>query len=147
MRPSKHLLPMSLVALALIAAATVARGERAGSKTAATSTAPVKVVDLKVIPEGKKGPEGQLHDNFTVTEFHVSVGQPVTLQIDNTDTAVHSITSQEAGVSILVQPGTHDYTLVVEKPGRFEWHCILPCDPWSMERVGYMRGFITATAS
>src|SRR5271167_2052392 len=141
MRPSKRIIPMSIIALALIAVATAARGERA------TPTPAPKVVDLQVIAEGKKGPEGQMHDNFTVTEFHVSVGQRVTLHIDSTDTAVHSITSPEAGVSIVVEPGTHDYTLVVEKPGKFEWHCMFPCDPWSMERAGYMRGFITATAS
>ncbi len=141
MRPSKHIAPMALIALALIAAVTVARGERATPRPAA------KVLDLEVIPEGRKGPEGQLHDNFTVTDFHVEVGQRVTLHIDNTDTAVHSITSQEAGVNIVVQPGTHDYTLVVERAGKFEWHCAFPCDPWSMERLGYMRGFITATES
>ncbi|MHB8492586.1 MAG: hypothetical protein ACYDA6_10305 [Solirubrobacteraceae bacterium] len=109
--------------------------------------ASAKVVELKVIAEGKKGPEGQLHDDFTVTEFHVTVGQAVTLRIDNTDTVPHSITSQEAGVNIVAQPGTHGYTLVVDRAGRFEWNCMFPCDPWSMQHVGYMRGFITATAS
>ena len=132
---------MSVIGLALVAAVTVARGQRA------TPTPAAKVVGLKVIAEGKKGPEGQMHDNFTVTEFHVSVGQRVTLHIDNTDTAVHSITSPEAGVRIIVQPGTHDYTLVVDKRGKFEWYCGFACDPWAMERVGYMRGFITATES
>ena len=78
---------------------------------------------------------------------HVTVGQPVTLRIDNTDTVPHSITSPEAGVSIVAEPGTHGYTLLVNQAGRFEWHCICPCDPWSMEHVGYMRGFIAATAS
>jgi heme/copper-type cytochrome/quinol oxidase subunit 2 len=82
-----------------------------------------------------------------VTDFHVTVAQPVTLRIDNTDTVPHSITSPAAGVSIIVLPGTHDYTLLVNQAGKFEWHCVFPCDPWSMAHVGYMRGFITATAA
>ena len=111
------------------------------------SGAPAKVIDVEVIPEGKKGPEGKMHDDFTVTEFHVTVGQPVTLRINNTDTVPHSITSPEAGVSIVAEPGTHGYTLLVNQAGKFEWHCMFPCDPWSMEHIGYMRGSITATAS
>jgi plastocyanin len=117
-------------------------GGAAGTKGAVSET-----VSLKVIPEGKKGPEGKLHDDFTVTEFHVIVGKPLTLKIDNTDTVPHSITAPEAGVNIIVQPGTHEYKLTVDKPGTYEWHCIFPCDPWSMEHVGYMRGYITATAA
>jgi hypothetical protein len=111
------------------------------------SSAPAAVVELKIVAEGKKGPEGKLHDDFTVTEFHVTVGQPVTLRIDNTDTVPHSITSPEAGVNVVAAPGTHGYTLLVKTAGKFEWHCVFPCDPWSMVHVGYMRGFITATPS
>jgi heme/copper-type cytochrome/quinol oxidase subunit 2 len=113
--------------------------------TAASATAPAEVVDLKVAPEIKKGPEGKLHDAFTVTEFHVKVGQPLTLHVDNTDTAPHSITAPEAGVNIVIQPGTHDYTLVANKAGKFEWNCALPCDPWAMAHPGYMAGYITAS--
>jgi len=108
---------------------------------------PAKVIDVSVIPEGKKGPEGAMHDDFTVSEFHVTVGRPLTLRIDNTDTQPHSISSPEAHVYIIAQPGTHGYTLLVDKPGKFEWHCEFLCDPWAMEHVGYMRGFITATPS
>src|ERR1700690_3013924 len=75
------------------AAATVAWGPAAAPAPVAVA----KVVDLKVVAEGKKGPEGTLHDEFTVTNFNVKVGQPVTLHIDNTDDTVHSITSAEAG--------------------------------------------------
>jgi plastocyanin len=124
------------------AAATVAAAPTA---TAPTPTAAATVVSLKVIPEGKKGPEGTLHDEFTVTNFNVKVGQPVTLHIDNTDNTVHSITSAEAGVNIVVQPGIHNYTLTVSKAGKFEWNCAFPCDPWAMAHPGYMAGYITAT--
>ena len=115
------------------------------ASTAVAAAAAPKVVDLKIVPEGKKGPEGKLHDVFTVTEFHVNVGQSVTLHVDNTDTAPHSITSAAAGVNIMIQPGTHDYTLEVAKAGKFEWNCALPCDPWAMAHAGYMAGYITAS--
>jgi hypothetical protein len=121
--------------------------QASAASPANASSAPAAVVELKIVAEGKKGPEGKLHDNFTVTEFHVTVGQPVTLRIDNTDTVPHSITSPEAGVNIVASPGTHGYTLLVKTAGRFEWHCVFPCDPWAMVHVGYMRGFITATSS
>jgi hypothetical protein len=144
-------LAMSLVALARTSATNTTTLAVANQATAALPTgapsALAKVIELKVIASGKKGPDGKLHDDFTVSEFHVTVGQAVTLRIDNTDTVPHSITSPEAAVSIIVLPGTHDYTLLVKRAGKFEWHCAFPCDPWSMAHAGYMRGFITATAA
>ncbi len=142
---------MSLVALARTTGTNTTTLAVANEATAAPPTggpsAQTKVIELSVIASGKKGPDGKLHDDFTVTDFQVTVGQPVTLRIDNTDTVPHSLTAPAAGVSIIVLPGTHDYTLLVKQAGKFEWHCVFPCDPWSMAHVGYMRGFITATAA
>ena len=144
---------LSVVALVKVAErnqATVA-SQRAASKSVATPAAALgpaaKVIDLSVIPEGKRGPEDEMHDEFTVSEFHVTAGRPVTLRIDNTDDQPHSITSTGAKVYIIAEPGTHTYTLFVDKPGRFEWHCAFLCDPWAMAHIGYMRGYITATPS
>jgi plastocyanin len=103
-----------------------------------------KTVDLSVSPGIKPGPGGKLHDAFSVTNFTVRAGKPVTLVIDNTDNAKHSITASAAGVNIVVRPGVHTYTLLVHKQGRFEWICAFPCDPYSMGHVGYMRGYITS---
>jgi hypothetical protein len=102
-------------------------------------------VYLSVTPGIKPGPDGKLHDAFSVTNFYTHVGQPVKLVINNTDTVDHSITSASAGVSIIAKPGTHTYTLLVRKAGRFEWMCMMPCDPYSMSHLGYMRGYITAS--
>jgi hypothetical protein len=145
-------LAMSVVAVARTgpsSATTTVTVANPAPSTPPTSgpSASAKVIDLTVIASGKKGPDGKLHDDFTVTDFHVTVGQPLTLRIDNTDTVPHSITSPEAGVNIIVSPGTHDYTLLVHRAGTFEWHCVFPCDPWSMTHIGYMRGVITATAA
>ncbi|MGI8715085.1 MAG: cupredoxin domain-containing protein [Solirubrobacteraceae bacterium] len=95
-------------------------------------------------PGVKPGPDGKLHDAFSVTDFTLHSGQPVKLVINNTDTSPHSINAPAAGVNIVVRPGTHTYTLVVRRTGRFEWYCMMPCDPFAMAHVGYMRGFITA---
>lgn len=115
----------------------------------AASTAAAKVVDLKIIGSYKVGPDGQKHDVFTKTEFAVKVGQPLKLRIDNTDDVSHSITSPVAGVNITARPGTHTYTLLVTKAGRYQWYCMIPCDSdahgWAMQNPGFMSGYITAT--
>ena len=98
------------------------------SGTAAASAVPT-AVKLKVIPSSKRGPDGKLHDAFTVTNFAVHVGQPVKLTIDNTDNQPHSITSPSAGVSIVAKPGVHTYTLLVEKSGRFRGTAHTPVTP------------------
>ena len=102
-----------------------------------------------MIPGGKLGPDGIMHDTFTQTEFAVKVGQKLDLKIDNTDEGEHSITSPEIGVNIIVKPGVHTYELVVKEKGRFSWFCVIPCDDtangWAMQHAGYMAGYITAT--
>jgi hypothetical protein len=102
------------------------------------------VVYLSVTPGIKPGTDGKLHDAYSVTDFNVHAGRPVKLVINNTDTVAHSIDSPTAGVNIIVRPGTHTYTLLVHRTGHFLWYCGLPCDPYSMAHVGYMRGYITA---
>ncbi len=132
-----------------VPAARAAVAPAAASTPVAASAAASKVVDLKIIGSYKVAPDGKKHDAFTKTEFAVKVGQPLKLQIDNTDDVPHSITSPVAGVNIIAQPGVHTYTLVVTKAGRFEWYCMLPCDSdangWAMQNPGFMSGYITAT--
>jgi nitrous oxide reductase len=103
------------------------------------------VVYMSVTPEIKPGTDGKLHDAFSVTNFYAHVGQPVKLVINNTDTVDHSINSPDVGVNIVAKPGTHTYTLIVRKAGRFLWLCMMPCDPYSMSHIGYMRGYIIAS--
>ncbi len=108
-------------------------------------TAPVAgTIYMSVSPGVKPGPDGKLHDAFSVTAFNVHAGQPVKLVIDNTDDVPHSITSPAAGVNIVAKPGSHSYTLLVQKSGVFKWYCNYPCDPYSMMHDGYMRGTITS---
>ncbi len=122
---------------------------RAASQAAATRAAAeprvATQVSLSVIPEYKRGPEGEKHDAFTVTEFTVHVGHPQELRIDNTDTVPHSITAPAAGVNIVVMPGVHTYALIVKRAGTFLWYCTFACDEWAMAHPGYMSGYITAS--
>jgi hypothetical protein len=116
---------------------------------ASAPAAPTHVIDVTIEPESKLGPDGKKHDAYSVTNFDVKVGQPTELRIDNKDEGTHSITSPLAGVSIIAQPGVHTYTMLVQKAGRFEWKCIIPCDTgaggWAMDHPGYMAGYITAS--
>jgi plastocyanin len=102
-----------------------------------------KAVHLSIIAEYKRGPEGEKHDAFTTTEFTVRAGQPQELRIDNTDSVPHSITAPEAGINLVVKPGIHTYTLLINRPGRYVWFCVYVCDEWAMEHPGYMKGYIT----
>ncbi len=148
---------MSMVALvnsgqkAEVLASAPAAMHQTGAVASITeaSVAAAKVVDLSVIPSYKVGPDGKKHDAFTKTEFAVKAGQPIKLRIDNTDNQPHSITLPMANVSITAMPGTHTYTLVVSKPGKYLWICAYPCDSdasgWAMTHPGFMSGYITAT--
>ncbi len=133
--------------MALIQSSEREEARAATQAAAALARLPVvaKMVDLKVIPEYKLGPEGEKHDAFTTTEFTVRVDQPQELRIDNTDDQPHSITAPEAGVNIVVMPGTHTYTLLVKKSGTFLLVLHLPmrrmgdAAPWLHERL-HQRG-------
>jgi heme/copper-type cytochrome/quinol oxidase subunit 2 len=137
---------MSAIALVNSGASNGPSAQQTAVKAAAT---PAKVLDVKITGSWKPGPDGKRHDAYTQTEFAVKVGEPVTLQIDNTDNSPHSITSPEAGVDIIALPGTHTYTMLVKNAGRFPWRCIMVCDTeaagWAMTHPGYMSGYITAT--
>ena len=148
--------PTATVTMAGTSGGTMAGMNMAGIKSSSTvvsstpaSSAVPTSVKLKVIPSSKRGPDGKLHDAFTVTNFAVHVGQPVKLTIDNADNQPHSITAPAAGVSIVAKPGTHTYKLLVSKAGRFVWYCAYPCDSdahgWAMTHPGFMSGYIVAS--
>jgi plastocyanin len=137
---------MSMVALVNSSerGAAHAASQRAAEEAAALPPV-AKVVGLSVIAGYKRGPEGEKHDAFTTTEFAVRAGQPQELRIDNTDSVPHSITAPDAGINIVVKPGTHTYTLLVKQPGRYLWYCTFVCDEWAMQHPGYMMGYISAS--
>lgn len=138
--------------LVLIISASVAvggvqnRAPRAPAEVVHVSGATfASTVYLSVSPGVKPGPDGQLHDAYSQTTFYVHAGHPVKLVIDNTDNVPHGIVTPMANVNIVVRPGTHTYTLLIDKPGTFKWNCSFPCDPYSMTHMGYMMGTIVAS--
>jgi hypothetical protein len=139
-----------LIALAIVGVSTsvVANSmivHRYPVAPSAAVTPAARQISLYVAPGWKPGPGGERHDAFSKTNFNVKVGQTLRMTIDNRDTAIHSITSAEAGVNIVITPGVHTYTLVVHQAGHFKWVCAYECDPFSMTHIGYMQGYITAT--
>lgn len=137
----------AIAVVAVASAAVVFALAGSPSERSEAVTVVPAALKLYVAPGWKPGPGGQKYDAYSQTNFRVNVGQAVRLTITNRDDVPHSITSSEAGVNILVKPGTHTYSLIVYKAGTFEWHCAYPCDPYSMNTPGYMRGFITSTYS
>jgi hypothetical protein len=137
---------MSMIALIQSSEKTRARAASQSAAEQIAALPPVaKMVTLSVYAEYKPGPEGEKHDAFTTTEFAVRAGQPQELKINNTDSVPHSITAPEAGIDLVVKPGTHTYTLLVKQQGRFLWFCRFPCDEWAMAHPGYMSGYITVS--
>lgn len=117
---------------------------------AALPSAPVaETIGLTVAGSIKKGPDGKLHDAFSRTNFATKVGKPLQLRINNKDSSPHSITAPGTGVSIIINPGVHTYTMIATRAGRYEWTCVIPCDSdahgWAMTHPGYMAGYITVT--
>ncbi len=133
------------ITVSVVANSVMRHGRHATMMGALTTASAQTQTSLYVAPSWKPGPNGERRDAFSKTNFIVKVGQPLQLTIDNKDTAVHSITAAKAGVNIVVMPGVHTYTLVVNRAGRFKWVCAYPCDPYSMAHVDYMQGYITAS--
>jgi membrane fusion protein, multidrug efflux system len=117
--------------------------------SAAPTTSQAGSLDVTIRAEYKLGSDGKKHDAYSQTDFAVQAGRPLTLRIDNTDNQPHSITSTQAGVDIIALPGTHTYSMLVKRAGRFWWRCVMGCDTgaagWAMTHPGYMAGYITAT--
>lgn len=124
-----------------------------GSDTAPQTTLKTQSVSLTVLPGGRLGPDGKMHDTFTNPNFTVVEGVPVTLTVYNYDSGSHSITNSALGLNLQAKPspkngvpGVTTVTFTPSKAGNYTWQCIDPCDGqnggWSMSHVGYMEGVI-----
>jgi hypothetical protein len=122
---------------------------RSAPVAALPSVPAARTISFSVAGGNKMGPDGKMHDSFSRTNFAVKVGRPTRLRIDNKDSSPHSITAPGTGVSIIVNPGIHTYTMLATKAGRFMWMCVIPCDTdahgWAMTHPGYMAGYINVT--
>jgi plastocyanin len=131
------------------------RGMAAGATTTAAAGQPVAVsMSMKSDTEhGRKGPDGKWHDAAVPASFAVHPGDQVTLTVENYDSSPHTFTSPALGAATIVPAGSQSNPSVTKvtftapsKPGRYLWYCNLPCDPFAMVTIGYMRGYVTVAA-
>lgn len=125
----------------------------AAPAAAATPAAPPQSVTMSFrsdIEHGRKGPDGTWHDAGLPAVYSVRAGSRVRVTLLNYDSSPHSFTAPGLGVDQIVaggspaNPGRATFTYTApSKPGRYDWWCKFPCDPWAMNHVGYMRGYVT----
>lgn len=103
---------------------------------------------------GRFGPDKQWHDAFLPADFSVRAGSTVTVTVNNYDGGPHTFTAPSMNLNAIIPgggslsaPKTVTFTFKAPaKPGKYQWWCAVPCDPWAMAHDGYMRGYVTVTA-
>ncbi|MBS1844765.1 MAG: hypothetical protein JST53_10145 [Actinobacteria bacterium] len=98
---------------------------------------------------GRLGPEGAWHDAYLPASFTVEPGATVNVTVLNYDEGEHSFTSMPLGLDATIAAGSASHpkatTFTFQAPdraGNYLWFCALPCDPWAMAHISYMRGYV-----
>ncbi|MBS1892048.1 MAG: hypothetical protein JST59_12195 [Actinobacteria bacterium] len=98
---------------------------------------------------GRLGPEGTWHDAYLPASFTVEPGDTVNVTVQNYDEGEHTFTSMPLGLAATIAAGSASHpkttTFTFQAPnraGNYLWFCALPCDPWAMAHIGYMRGYV-----
>ncbi len=153
----------TVVPAAQTAAATGMSSMMSGSAQPASATATaVKPQSIKLAiksdtEHGRRGPDGKWHDAFLPAGFTVKAGAQVTVTVTNYDQSPHTFTSSTLSDTQVIDahiaagtasgPTTTTFTFTApSQPGKYQWWCAEPCDPWAMSHIGYMRGIVTVTA-
>jgi plastocyanin len=137
-----------VLAVAAVAAVAAGVSGTASAKHGAAITILVKSDD----EHAKKGPDGKWHDAFLPAYPVVQAGAATKITFVNYDSGAHSMIAPGLGLNVQIPaakgstPGRVTITLKAAKPGRYDWWCGSPCDPWAMTHDGYMRGSIVVTA-
>lgn len=103
---------------------------------------------------GRMGPDRQWHDAFLPANYTIHAGQTVTMTFLNYDSGPHTFTAPSMNMNQTIPGGgsaTHPVKTTVtftapKAPGKYQWWCAVPCDPWAMSHDGYMRGYVTVVA-
>jgi plastocyanin len=105
------------------------------------------------VEHGKRGRDGQWHDAAIPALITVHAGDRVTVTAYNYDSSPHSFTAPTLNTNQIIpggsasNPSQAKFTFTAPaKPGRYQWWCSVPCDPYSMAHVGFMRGYVTVKA-
>ena len=113
-----------------------------------------QTIALTVLPGGRLGPDGKMHDTFSTPNFTVVQGVPVKLSVYNYDSGKHSITNGALHLNLVAKgspkngvPAVTTATFTPATAGKYVWQCMEPCDTenggWSMTHLGYMKGTIS----
>lgn len=133
---------------------TVTVASRSSTPAAAVAKPTSFYVAVKADDEhGRMGPDKQWHDAFLPAEYTVHPGQTVTMTFQNYDSGPHTFTAPSLNVNQVIPSGSasHPTTTTVtftapKTPGKYQWWCAVPCDPWAMSHNGYMRGYVTVVS-
>lgn len=139
---------------------TMMLGQQAAAVAPAAPAGPAQAVKLTIRSDtehGRKGPDGKWHDAFLPANFTVHPGATVTVTVYNYDNMPHSFTSSSLSTSALINqnipggsasaPSRTTFTFKAPStPGGYAWWCAMPCDPYAMAHVGFMRGIVTVAA-
>ncbi len=139
-------------------AANSTSGSTSNSSQSADSSTPVAALktqemDLTILPGGRLGPDGKMHDTYAQTDLNVIQGVPVKMTIYNYDSGEHSFSSAGLGLNVQAKvspkkgvPGITTFTFTPTKTGDFKWQCVDKCDggmtSYSMTHDGYMMGTV-----
>lgn len=134
-------------------AATLALTAGVVPANAQTATA-TKTIYVYADQAGLMGTDKKHHDAFFPADFVLKAGQKVTLVFVNYDDAPHSFTAPGLHLNVVIKAGhdktgsdgvtptTTTFTFTPATAGEFKWHCVMPCDTYSMNRQGYMAGYV-----
>ena len=160
---NKHFIASAIFATIGAFAFFPVSGALAASSTApATELAKTPVaISMTVLTDesgGLKGPDGERHDTMIPANLVLHKGVPVTISVANYDDMPHTITAPGLKLNVVIKPGkevdgkmvptTTTFSFTPSAAGEFRWHCITPCDPWTMvktfdgpDRDGFMAGY------
>jgi plastocyanin len=127
------------------------------SATPAGKPETVKLIVKSGGEHAKLGSDGKYHDAFLPGNLAVHAGDAVTVTVYNYDPMPHSFTSSSLSSTQLINemipagsagaPTKTTFTFTApSNPGKYAWWCAIPCDPFSMTHVGFMRGYVTVAA-
>jgi len=157
---NKHVFAAGLLAAVstfALCATPQANAATAVTKAAVTSPAAITMTVLTDETGGLVGSDGKAHDTMIPSNLVLHKGVPVTIRVVNYDDMIHTITAPGLRLNLIVKPAkkvngkivptTSTVTFTPSKAGNFRWHCMGPCDPWTMkasfdgkDRDGFMAG-------
>ncbi|MDA8183579.1 MAG: cupredoxin domain-containing protein [Actinomycetota bacterium] len=136
--------------------ATTAAGRLWASRPARTGrghlAAPSTIVHVSIdgvkTPGGTEpayvGPSGTVGSRIL---FSVKAHESIEVVVVNHDTGPHTFDAPGLGLHVTIRAdATTSFRFDTPGPGTYRWYCDVPCGPWVMSHVGYMKGEVTVVS-